>query len=433
MFEQARNRLSLSHNDSSFEAVDTSNGVEDLRASQVDAFKGQMTSIKEQPVFSTRAHVFQIDPATKKSWVPCSKQAVTVSFYYDPNKETHRIISVDGSKAIINSTILPNMTFTKTSQKFGQWSDARANTVFGLGFPSEAELNKFAEQFKETKGSTRSPAVSTTSSASSSSGTAGSNVAVSSNGTSNVAAVNGTTVSPLGTPSIGHKSSSVKSNSSASSGEEEAKDGSGISSHKIVGNTESQLKYENDRLKMALAQSSANAKKWETELQTLKNNNARLTAALQESTTNVEEWKKQLNAYKEENIKLRKKVQELESSDQGSDRYNVLQQEKLTLDGRVIQLESMIKQKDEDNTYLRQVNVELTNQKQTLQAENETMQTRNQELLLQMSEAVLDENRMKQLNEIQQELTTKTSEINSISARLAACLQGKVAPNFESS
>lgn len=70
---------------------------------------------------------------------------------------------------------------------------------------------------------------------------------------------------------------------------------------------------------------------------------------------------------------------------------------------------------------------------QTLQAENETMQTRNQELLLQMSEAVLDENRMKQLNEIQQELTTKTNEINSISARLAVCLQGKVAPNLESS
>lgn len=57
--------------------------------------------------------------------------------------------------------------------------------------------------------------------------------------------------------------------------------------------------------------SSTNAKKWETELQTLKNNNARLTAALQESTTNVEEWKKQLNAYKEENIRLRKKVHTL--------------------------------------------------------------------------------------------------------------------------
>ena len=34
------------------------------------------------------------------------------------------------------------MTFTKTSQKFGQWSDVRANTVYGLGFGSENELNK---------------------------------------------------------------------------------------------------------------------------------------------------------------------------------------------------------------------------------------------------------------------------------------------------
>jgi len=53
---------------------------------------------RESPVFSSKAHVFQIDPATKKSWIPCSKQAVTVSFYYDKTKETHRIISVDGNK-----------------------------------------------------------------------------------------------------------------------------------------------------------------------------------------------------------------------------------------------------------------------------------------------------------------------------------------------
>lgn len=45
-------------------------------------------------------------------------------------------------QAVINSTITPNMTFTKTSQKFGQWSDVRANTVYGLGFASEAELGK---------------------------------------------------------------------------------------------------------------------------------------------------------------------------------------------------------------------------------------------------------------------------------------------------
>ena len=38
------------------------------------------------------------------------------------------------------------MTFTKTSQKFGQWSDVRANTVYGLGFSSEVELNKVRRQ-----------------------------------------------------------------------------------------------------------------------------------------------------------------------------------------------------------------------------------------------------------------------------------------------
>ncbi|CAB1454730.1 unnamed protein product [Pleuronectes platessa] len=53
----------------------------------------------EQPIFTTRAHVFQIDPTTKKNWVPASKQAVTVSYFYDSTRNSYRIISVDGSKA----------------------------------------------------------------------------------------------------------------------------------------------------------------------------------------------------------------------------------------------------------------------------------------------------------------------------------------------
>jgi homer len=80
------------------------------------------------------------------------------------------------SQAVINSTITPNMTFTQTSQKFGQWSDVRANTVYGkwhdsrvlwpashqllclvlgLGFASEAELGKFIEKFHEVKEATK--------------------------------------------------------------------------------------------------------------------------------------------------------------------------------------------------------------------------------------------------------------------------------------
>ncbi|XP_035247154.1 homer protein homolog 1 isoform X2 [Anguilla rostrata] len=52
----------------------------------------------EQPIYSTRAHVFQIDPNTKKNWVPTSKHAVTVSYFYDSTRNVYRIISLDGSK-----------------------------------------------------------------------------------------------------------------------------------------------------------------------------------------------------------------------------------------------------------------------------------------------------------------------------------------------
>ncbi len=57
-----------------------------------------------------------------------------------------------------------------------------------------------------------------------------------------------------------------------------------------------------------LSDSNTNAKKWETELQTLRENNARLVDALQESSANVESWKKQLSACKEESDTLREKV-----------------------------------------------------------------------------------------------------------------------------
>lgn len=56
---------------------------------------------REQPIFSTRAHVFQIDPSTKKNWVPTSKHAVTVSYFYDSTRNVYRIISLDGSKVCV--------------------------------------------------------------------------------------------------------------------------------------------------------------------------------------------------------------------------------------------------------------------------------------------------------------------------------------------
>ncbi|KAB0337962.1 hypothetical protein FD754_024885 [Muntiacus muntjak] len=57
----------------------------------------------EQPIFSTRAHVFQIDPNTKKNWVPTSKHAVTVSYFYDSTRNVYRIISLDGAKTQLSA------------------------------------------------------------------------------------------------------------------------------------------------------------------------------------------------------------------------------------------------------------------------------------------------------------------------------------------
>ena len=56
---------------------------------------------REQPIFSVRAHVFQIDPETKKNWISASKTAVAVSYYYDSARHTYRIISVEGSKVVL--------------------------------------------------------------------------------------------------------------------------------------------------------------------------------------------------------------------------------------------------------------------------------------------------------------------------------------------
>ncbi|MEQ2195864.1 Homer protein 3, partial [Xenoophorus captivus] len=70
-------------------------------------------SYREQPIFSTRAHVFQIDPTTKRNWIPASKHAVTVSFFYDANRNAYRIISLGGTKVSTQGTIFKKRTVKK--------------------------------------------------------------------------------------------------------------------------------------------------------------------------------------------------------------------------------------------------------------------------------------------------------------------------------
>ena len=190
----------------------------------------------------------------------------------------------------------------------------RANTVYGLGFSSEPELNKFIEKFNEVKEATARIGAQ----AGKSNGGGGGGTPTTSANASPVTGRCSDKHNDNITDHFSNQNDAVNSNLlknqltiSGSDSPKKTQDKGPAPNPPLTG--EAQLKYENDRLKLALAQSSANAKKWEVELQTLKNNNVRLTSALQESTSNVEEWKRQLQSYKEENARLKMSLMEAEA------------------------------------------------------------------------------------------------------------------------
>ncbi|CAH0714842.1 unnamed protein product, partial [Brenthis ino] len=215
----------------------------------------------EQPIFTCKAHVFHIDPKTKRSWMSASSAAVSVSFFYDSSRNLYRIISVEGTKAVINSTITANMTFTKTSQKFGQWSDVRANTVYGLGFASEAELGKFIEKFQEVKEAIQAQQCGKTTNGS------GAATPVASATASPLLAARATDEPPAISPAQpkvenddmmvhqrAHSVSSTLQGGYATVGRAPRGPLAAVGAPEPADTAEQQLRYENDRVKLALAQ-----------------------------------------------------------------------------------------------------------------------------------------------------------------------------------
>ncbi|KAK6310479.1 homer protein homolog 3-like isoform X2 [Coregonus clupeaformis] len=267
---------------------------------------------REQPIFSARAHVFQIDPNTKRNWIPASKHAVTVSFFYDANRNVYRIISVGGTKAIINCTITPSMTFTRTSQKFGQWADSRANTVYGLGFATEQQLHQFSERFKEVKEAARLACEKSQDKMELA------NTALS------IAAPQDLS-DELQSPPVmcvnGPEDKMFRSQSA-----------------------DFTLSSEKERIKKMLSEGSICEMNLEAELFTLQDSNSKLVAALHEANNNVEQWKKQLVAYQEETERLRDQVADLEAHG-GHGPSDMLKDE---LTRSLEELEALLKAKDEE-------------------------------------------------------------------------------------
>uniref|UniRef100_A0A8P4KJ29 Homer scaffold protein 1 n=1 Tax=Dicentrarchus labrax TaxID=13489 RepID=A0A8P4KJ29_DICLA len=353
----------------------------------------------EQPIFSTRAHVFQIDPNTKKNWVPTSKHAVTVSYFYDSTRNVYRIISLDGSKAIINSTITPNMTFTKTSQKFGQWADSRANTVYGLGFSSESNLAKFADKFAEFKEAARLAKEK-------------SQEKMELTSTPSQESAPGDLQSPLTSESI-----------------------NGTDDERVTPDTpqHTEARAEPSQNALPFSHSSSNINKhWEAELAALKGNNAKLTAALLESTANVKQWKQQLAAYQEEAERLHKRVTELECV---SGQTTVIKSQKTELNQTIEELESALKAKEEELERLK-AEVESANefqsQKDTLTLKLQDSESRNETLEAQLSdlERRLEssqherEDFRKSLRSLLELLDSKIFELTELRDTLAKLLEG---------
>uniref|UniRef100_A0A8C1C2Z2 Homer scaffold protein 3b n=1 Tax=Cyprinus carpio carpio TaxID=630221 RepID=A0A8C1C2Z2_CYPCA len=300
----------------------------------------------EQPLFSLKAHVFQIDPDTKRNWIPASKHAVTVSFFYDAGRSVYRIISVGGTKAIINSTITPNMTFTKTSQKFGQWADSRANTVYGLGFATEQQLQQFSDQFKEFKESARlvrdksqekfellSPGLNISS-----------------------PQVNTFVQEPFFKTVWnqnweccvffwGHLYTSVLCEDRQSP---PLLGVNGSSEDKLFRSKSADMEKstEKEQMRKMLSEGSICERNPEAELFSLRDSNAKLVAALHEANSSIDQWKKQLAEYQEETVRLREQVAELEAQSGVSASSEELTQ-------TVAEMEALIRAKDEEISILR--------------------------------------------------------------------------------
>ncbi|XP_050960893.1 homer protein homolog 1 isoform X2 [Labeo rohita] len=217
------------------------------------------------------------------------------------------------------------MTFTKTSHKFGQWADSRANTVYGLGFSSEAHLSKFADKFAEFKEAARLAKEK-------------SQEKMELTSTPSQESATGDLQSPVTPESINGTDERVTPDAAF--------------------NAESRVEIN----AVPFPHSSTSiTKHWEAELAALKGNNAKLTAALLESTANVKQWKQQLAAYQEEAERLHKRVTELECV---SGQTAGVKTQKTELNQTIEELEAELKAKEEELEKLKE-EVEKANQLQT--------------------------------------------------------------------
>lgn len=230
---------------------------------------------------------------------------------------------------------MPGTSFTPTSQKFLQWRDPNTKIVYGLGFGSEEEMKVFGEKFNEALAGTLLATEAAAAQAQPAAAKPVSAPAVARKEAqaqpaaakpTEAAAVPASRAQAPSEPDAGaaaatpstrdepaHQPPRQAAGSTASGSTpagEAAADAHGTGA--VQDKDMATLRFQNERLREALKQSSENRAQWEQELQTARNHNARLKTALQDSFKNMEEWKKQLAVWQAEAAKAKARVKEVE-------------------------------------------------------------------------------------------------------------------------
>jgi len=104
----------------------------------------------EKNIFFARAVVYFYD-TSKNTWAPSQIAGYSrVDIYENTSANTYRVIGrglQETSKIVINSNITKDITYSRASENFHQWSDGRL--VYGLTFATKEEAESFGSGFED--------------------------------------------------------------------------------------------------------------------------------------------------------------------------------------------------------------------------------------------------------------------------------------------
>ncbi|XP_063712978.1 homer protein homolog 2-like isoform X2 [Symsagittifera roscoffensis] len=399
-----------------------------------------MTIMTEQPVFTSRAHVFFIEPNSgKKEWTPAgaAEGSVPVDICYDHTRHNYKVTSIVDSKPVFSSALSPDYTFIKTSHKFGQWLDTSNGVLYGLGFANETELSNFSKKFNQYKEeSTPPPPVTNNNRYSQSNGP------LPNSDEEPITLDNGKQYQSLYSASSPFKDLDAspimdrKHPNEAGVGNKPKQGRHRL--HELDGDLNDhsdeaeRLKLEWEKSQHQLNQLSRENKRKEEEIEGLRRNNVKLTSAMRESAANVEEWKKLLHKYREDSLEAKNKFHALYAT--GPSYYiaemeakQKEREEQLRLsaleDEKIQSLQKELQEKDREIAILNKELLTTQNDNNRLQMDNNRLRSQLDQMREELNNKSENEGKKKkEQQEMASQMNSKIQELQLMNATLQSKL-----------